>query len=287
MFLKAFYWRDWIPCFLTRALSPYWIFSASIIMKKCGIINASPIIENNVYWTSPALAGADRKGTILHQVKYVVDVVVHPEEGEKDENHGEVDWKWWMMCVWHVDTCSSYRLLIWMLCLFKASSIMAMWLRYSVMAVRDKHLVSRNTKSCTSPTLSLMINMRAMAAYGLGPWRSDGDDAKIFSKDPRTTRKLITSVFICGRQTSIPRLKHFWISGIRNLMDASAWGNRLCFLTHCRTSSGLTRSPTLCWAIKLNKTHTQTELVWQWTLKSVPGFLYFILLSHHIIISDL
>ena len=67
-------------------------------------------------------------------------------------------------------------------------------------------------------------------------------------------------LFMCVICTSEPWLKYFWISGIRNLMEASASGKRRCFLTHTRTSSGLTRSPTLCWAIKLNNTHTHTQL---------------------------
>lgn len=54
----------------------------------------------------------------------------------------------------------------------KASNIMAMWLRYSVMAVRDRQPASRDTKSCTSTTCSLRIRTMAMTAYGLGPWRS-------------------------------------------------------------------------------------------------------------------
>lgn len=63
--------------------------------------------------------------------------------------------------------------------------------------------------------------------------------------------------FLWRSHTSKPRLKLFWMSGIRNLIEASAWGKRRCFFTRSRTSSGLTRSPTLCWAINLTKTHTE------------------------------
>lgn len=66
---------------------------------------------------------------------------------------------------------SSYLLLIWILLLFMASNIMAMWLRYSVMADSDMQPVSRDTKDRTSPTFSLRISMTAIAAYGLGPCR--------------------------------------------------------------------------------------------------------------------
>lgn len=59
-----------------------------------------------------------------------------------------------------------------------ASNIMAMWLRYSVMAVCDMQPESSDTKDCTSPTLSLRISMTAMAAYGLGHWESDTDYVK-------------------------------------------------------------------------------------------------------------
>ncbi|TNN36104.1 hypothetical protein EYF80_053732 [Liparis tanakae] len=51
--------------------------------------------------------------------------------------------------------------------------MVAMWPRYSVMAVCDRQPASRDTSACTSPTPSLRINMTAMAAYGLGPWRGD------------------------------------------------------------------------------------------------------------------
>lgn len=73
----------------------------------------------------------------------------------------------------------TYLSLIWMLFLVKESNIMAMWLRYSVMAVFDMQPVSRDTKACTSPTFSLRISITAMAAYGFGPWRSHMNDVKI------------------------------------------------------------------------------------------------------------
>lgn len=104
-------------------------------------------------------------------MKHVIDVVVHPEEPETDKR---TSWtRSDKRC--RGSERSFYRLLIETLCLFEASSIVAMWLRYSVMAVRDKHSPSRNTRSCTSPTLSLKISTTAMAAYGLGPCRSDND----------------------------------------------------------------------------------------------------------------
>lgn len=67
-------------------------------------------------------------------------------------------------------------------------------------------------------------------------------------------------VSACGSHTSMPRLKFFLISGIRSLMEASACGKRRCFFTHARTSSGLTRSPTLCWAIKLTKNTNENKI---------------------------
>lgn len=109
-------------------------------------------------------------------MKYVVDVVMQPGETEDKRIIGRLTRKMWEFK--GAVTCSSYLLLIWMLLLFKASNIMAMWLRYSVMAVSDMQLVSRDTKACTSPTFSLRINMTAMAAYGLGPWRLDTNDVK-------------------------------------------------------------------------------------------------------------
>lgn len=75
--------------------------------------------------------------------------------------------------IWIATRYSSYLLLTVTLFLSKASSIMAMWQRYSVMAECDMQPVSRDTKACTSPTPSLRISMTAMAAYGLGPWKSD------------------------------------------------------------------------------------------------------------------
>lgn len=51
------------------------------------------ISESDEFWTSPALTRANRKGTVLHQVKYVVDVVMQPEEGGKNKHHREADKK--------------------------------------------------------------------------------------------------------------------------------------------------------------------------------------------------
>lgn len=141
---------------------------------------------------------------------------------------------------------------------------MAMWQRYSVIAECDMQPVSRDTKACTSPTPSLRISMTAMAAYGLGPWKSD--PLWTHFKTSSSVYDHMAFFYVFMSHTLIPRLKCFWTSGIRSLMEASAWGKRRCFFTRSRTSSGLTRSPTLCWAIKLiiKKTYTHT----QWHFKN-------------------
>lgn len=66
---------------------------------------------------------------------------------------------------------SFYLLLIRIPVLMMASSMVAMWLRYSVMVVSFMQPLRRETKACTSSAFSLRISMTAITAYGLGPCR--------------------------------------------------------------------------------------------------------------------
>lgn len=63
----------------------------------------------------------------------------------------------------------SHLLLILISFLMRASSKVAMRLRYSLMAVDDMHPLSRDTRVWTSLTFSFRTSMTAMAAYGFGP----------------------------------------------------------------------------------------------------------------------
>lgn len=59
----------------------------------------------NEFWSSPILTRDDRKGAVLHQVKYIINVVVQPEETNTDKKKKKSygDWQEWCRNLrrWH------------------------------------------------------------------------------------------------------------------------------------------------------------------------------------------